>query len=331
MQTTNTPLISVVITCYNGEKYLNRCFSSLDSQTYQNLQVIFINDGSTDNSLNLISEYCALHPNYKVIDTPNVGVGSAKNMGINQADGDYLTFCDCDDVLEPNHIEYLLTLIQKHGAQMSVSRLTFIKSKKIKKFPTCKKYKSKEKVFDRVSAMQQFFSQRLFEYTLPNKMFDMKVVKESGARLVNGHRYGEESPFVYQFLKFTDKVVYGSAPTYRYIQWKSSLMHVSFNHTKLQVYDNVNAFFEDCQKNYPQVVPYVRSFRSGYSAGILYFIFKSDYREKQTLEMVISLLKEDCKTLKKCKRTALYRRLLIPLIPPVAKLVFRKHLRKKTN
>ncbi len=328
MRDAKNPLISIVITCYNGEKYLNRCFSSIDGQTYKNLQVIFVNDGSADNSLTLIKEYCALRSNYIFVDTPNVGVGSAKNLGISYATGDYLTFCDCDDVLEPNHIEYLLSLIQKYNAQMSVSKITFIKSSKVDEYPTGKNYKSKEMAFDKINAMQQFFSQKLFEYTLPNKLFDMKVVKLSGAKLLDGYRFGEESPFIYQFLKFADRVAYGSAPTYRYIQWKSSLMHLDFSKTRLQIYDNINLYIDDCKANYPEVYPYIHSFRSGYSVGILYFILKSKFREGQTINQVISLLKEDCKYLKKCKKVALYRKLFIPLIPPVAKLVFRKALKK---
>ncbi len=328
MQKNNQPLISVIIACYNGEKYLNRCFSSIEGQTYKNLQVIFVNDGSTDNSLKMIKDFCSAHQSFIVIDTPNGGVGKAKSKGLSVATGDYVTFCDCDDVFEPNHFEYLLNLALKYGAQMAVSKFSSVKSRKIDKYPTCKKYKSKELVFDSVGAMQQFFSQKLFEYILQNKLFLMDTVKKSGAKFFEGCRFGEESPFIYQFLKFADRVAYGNVPTYRYVQWKGSLMHVSFSKNRLQIYDNINLYIDDLKQNYPQVYPYLHSFRSGYSVGILYYILKSKFREGQTISEVISLLKLDCKFLKKCKKVALYKRLFIPLIPPVAKLVFCKALKQ---
>ncbi len=331
MLNNNPRLISVVIACYNGQKFLKRFFSCIENQTYKNLEVIFVNDGSTDDTLNLIREFCAKNTGYKVITIPNSGVGTAKSKGLELATGDYVTFCDCDDVFEPNHFEYLLNLALKHNADMAVSKFCTIPSRKIDKYPTCKNYKSKELVFDRVNAMEQFFSQQIFEYILQNKLFLMDTVKKSGAKILTGFRFGEESPFIYQFLKFSSCVAYGSAPTYWYVQWKSSLMHVAFSKNRLQIYDNIDTYIEDCKQNYPTVYPYLHSFRSGYSVGILYFILKSKFREGETINKVIALLKEDCKFLKQCKRVATYKKVFIPLIPPVAKLVFHKARKKASS
>ena len=94
------PLISVIIPVYNAEKYLSECLDSILGQSYKNLEIIAINDGSTDASLNILNEYAAKDDRITLISKKNEGVSSARNIGLNKASGKYIAFIDSDDYIK---------------------------------------------------------------------------------------------------------------------------------------------------------------------------------------------------------------------------------------
>lgn len=104
-----TPLISVIIPVYNTEHYLDRCLTSLLHNSYKNLQIICINDGSTDRSLELLQKFSSLDRRILVIDKPNAGVCSARNEGLRHSQGEFISFFDSDDWCHP---DYFLTMMQ---------------------------------------------------------------------------------------------------------------------------------------------------------------------------------------------------------------------------
>lgn len=105
---TNNPLVSVVIPVYNAGKYLNDLLMDIISQTYQTLEIIIVNDGSTDDSLNIAERYAQSDDRIKIISVPNGGVSSARNIGIENATGKYVRFVDADDRVPETSIQYLL-------------------------------------------------------------------------------------------------------------------------------------------------------------------------------------------------------------------------------
>ena len=127
-------LISVIVPIYNSEKYLPKCIESILSQTYKNLELILINDGSTDNSLNICNYYKSLDNRIIVIDKPNEGVSATRNLGIKIAKGDYLGFVDSDDYIEDNMYEVLLTQIETDKSQICVMTSYTVNS--LKKCPS---------------------------------------------------------------------------------------------------------------------------------------------------------------------------------------------------
>ena len=110
--------ISVIIPVYNGEKYLDRCIKSLLNQTYENIEFLFVNDGSTDSTLNVLKTYQKKDNRIIIIDKENTGVSDSRNIGIDKAQGDYICFCDADDMYENNYIETMLSLIKKNKADV---------------------------------------------------------------------------------------------------------------------------------------------------------------------------------------------------------------------
>jgi len=92
-------LVSIVIPIYNSEKYLSDCLTSIENQTYKNIEVIFVDDGSTDNSKNIIETFCSTHNYAKFCSQPNLGVSSARNKGVSLSSGEYIYFLDADDIM----------------------------------------------------------------------------------------------------------------------------------------------------------------------------------------------------------------------------------------
>ncbi|MBE5961363.1 MAG: glycosyltransferase family 2 protein [Lachnospiraceae bacterium] len=117
--------VTVIIPCYNGERTLDRCFKSVLSQTYQNLEILFINDGSTDNTLSIALRYAAADKRIRILDQKeNKGVSAARNLGIEKATGDLIQFMDADDEMLPNMIETLYDVMKEEKADIAVCNFT---------------------------------------------------------------------------------------------------------------------------------------------------------------------------------------------------------------
>lgn len=120
------PLISVVIPVYNVEFYLGRCLDTVLAQTYQNIEIIIVDDGSTDSSSRICREYASKDSRIVVIRQKNGGLSSARNRGIHYAHGKFITFVDSDDTIQEDMIEYLYHLISTYDCPMSLCCLTTV-------------------------------------------------------------------------------------------------------------------------------------------------------------------------------------------------------------
>lgn len=113
-------LISVIINVYNGEKFIEKCLDCIINQTYKNLDILIVNDGSTDNTLKICENY--KDDRIRIITQGNMGLSKARNVGIENAKGEYLYFIDVDDWIELDTIEYLYNLCKKYNTKMSTCR-----------------------------------------------------------------------------------------------------------------------------------------------------------------------------------------------------------------
>lgn len=101
-------LVSVIVPIYNREKYLRRCLDGILGQTYRNLEIVCVDDGSTDESPQICDEYAQKDSRVKVLHIPNGGVSNARNTGLDNAQGEYIFFVDSDDYVKETHIQDLL-------------------------------------------------------------------------------------------------------------------------------------------------------------------------------------------------------------------------------
>ena len=116
------PLISVIVPCYNVEEYLPRCVESVLNQTYRNLEILLVDDGSPDRCGEICDEYAAVDSRVKVIHKENGGLSDARNVALNVMKGEYVTFVDSDDYVAADYVEYLYKLMEEYGVKLSVSR-----------------------------------------------------------------------------------------------------------------------------------------------------------------------------------------------------------------
>lgn len=113
-------MISIIISVYNVEKYLEECLYSIFNQTYNNIEIILVNDGSTDNSLNIINKYREKYSNIVYIEQENKGLSEARNLGLRVAKGDYILYIDSDDYIDLNMLQLMIDKIKKDNSDMVI-------------------------------------------------------------------------------------------------------------------------------------------------------------------------------------------------------------------
>jgi len=114
------PLVSIIIPVYNAERYMARCLDSIAGQTFQSVEVIIVDDGSTDNTSAIVEVYLSQYDWFKCITQTNKGPGEARNSGFAASRGKYIAFIDSDDYITPDFVEVLLTLAEENSAEIAV-------------------------------------------------------------------------------------------------------------------------------------------------------------------------------------------------------------------
>lgn len=171
----NNPLISIIIPVFNVEKYLGRCIESVLSQTYTNLEVILVDDGSLDSSGAICDKYEKNDNRIRVLHKENGGAATSRNAGLDICHGEYVSFIDSDDYIDPNFIYILYSLIVKNHSKISVCSMSRVDRGKIDEYFVCKDgvvdYLSYLNSFPSSSCCNKLYSIRLFDkIRFPNHM-----------------------------------------------------------------------------------------------------------------------------------------------------------------
>ena len=132
--------LTIIIAAYNVEKYIEKCLTSLVNQTYKNLEILVVNDGSTDNTKKLIEKYEKEYENLKLLNKENGGLSSARNLGLQNTKTKYVTFVDGDDYLELNTYEVIMKKIEEEKADLGIFNFKKVYSQKIINSKLDKKY-----------------------------------------------------------------------------------------------------------------------------------------------------------------------------------------------
>ena len=213
-------LISIVIPIYNAEKYLEECLNSIKNQTYQNFEVIMVNDGSKDNSETICKRFSEDDTRFRYFKKENGGVSSARNLGLDNVGGDYITFIDADDWIDENHLELLINSIKKNHSDIVVSsykQFNNIDVFYLRAYTIQEKYLLNFEKMNRDDFLTLFPKLMRANVCFNNavaKLFRKELVKN--LRFDNSIKYGEDLDFYFRLYLNVDSVSYVDEPTYVY-------------------------------------------------------------------------------------------------------------------
>ncbi|MBR9961668.1 glycosyltransferase family 2 protein [Anaerostipes sp. Marseille-Q3525] len=208
------PLISVIVPVYNVEKYLKKCVDSITSQTYKNLEILLVDDGSTDSSGQICNEFEKNDARIKVIHKKNGGLSDARNAGLDRAKGQYYAFIDSDDYIQDNTIEIMLNAIKKNKSEIAVcNMIRFLEEGETVQFYCPTDHEVLYQGNQRYKTLNQ--------PSVCNKLFEAKLFE--GIRFPKGKYY--EDTFVYhEVLYRANSIVLTGTDSYWYLSREDSIL-----------------------------------------------------------------------------------------------------------
>lgn len=212
-------LISIIVPVYNVKQYLERCVKSILNQTYKNIEIILVDDGSTDGSEIMCDEYKKNYSNIKVIHKKNGGLSDARNYGIELAQGEYITFIDSDDFIDNRMIEILYKNLKNTNSDVSVCRFyMFYAEEDIK----VQDVKEKVLIFDGIDILKTMYDDYLVTVVAWNKLYKKEIF--NNIRYPKG-KVIEDSAVLHYILANINRICYSNLELYYYFQRNESIMH----------------------------------------------------------------------------------------------------------
>lgn len=237
----NTKLVSIIIPMYNVELFIHKCVNSVIEQTYKNIEIILIDDGSPDKSGDIAEELAITEKRIKVIRTKNNGVSSARNLGIKLSKGDYLVFVDSDDYLSPDYVDYMISMAIQSDAE-------FVMSKNCRLFPS--KSIEHDEVIDNIEiwSAEKAASELLYpgkiEIGCWNKLFLKTFIIDNNIKFPETLYMGEGLNFIINAAQKANKICVGSRKVYNYRkdnqQSATTVVNIPKYINALRALDNIN-------------------------------------------------------------------------------------------
>lgn len=276
-------LISVIIPVYKVEKYINKCIDSIINQTYANLEIILVDDGSPDNCGKICDEYAEKDNRIKVIHKKNGGLSEARNYGIDISKGRYIAFVDSDDYVSDNYIEYMYKLLKDNNADMSICGIQIVNDEH-------KKYKVVETNVD-VYTTEEAFENLLYAEGIEVAAYGKLYPKEyfDDVCFPVGEKY-EDTAIMAVLMNKAKKIVFGSQKCYFYYTRPGSISRSGFNKNELDYIKNVKSMLAYIRQNYPDIENAILRYQLYSNFRILRIILfsknKNNEIQKETIENI---------------------------------------------
>lgn len=193
--------VSVIVPVYNGEKFIEVCIKKVLDQTLKEVELIIINDGSSDNTLKLCRKYCDIYSGIKLINQENQGVSAARNKGIKVSKGEYICFIDCDDKIERTYLEDLYNVCKNKKVKISCCPIESIDNKG----NTISTRFMEDGYYKKIDALEELFKFRYLNWGPCGKLFHKSLIKE---------KIKFPQLCIYEDLAFVYKVIYLSEGIY---------------------------------------------------------------------------------------------------------------------
>lgn len=238
----NENKITVIIPVYNVEPFLKKCLESVINQTYKNLEILLINDGSTDDSLNICNSFAQKDERIKVVSKTNGGQSSARNVGISMMTGDFVSFIDSDDWLDMKMYEMLMHYMNLYDADVSVCQAFYCyDNKKIKAECDDGKVYQLDGYYNMLGHILPY-QQPFMKFQAWNKLYKGELIKD--VRFKEGQVY-EEIDFERNVLKNARKAVCFNIPLYYYRVGRPGSTVSSFNEKRLVKFTDLDTCIAD--------------------------------------------------------------------------------------
>lgn len=222
------PLISIIVPVYNVETYLAKCVDSILAQTYTNLEIFLVNDGSSDCCGKLCDEYAKEDKRIKVIHKKNGGLSDARNVAIEVTTGEFITFIDSDDYVTDDYIMTLYSLIEKYECKVSIALYnTFVEGSK----PKVVNRVYREDCQTNIKAIEEMFYQEKYDTASWAKLYHSSLFA-TGIRYPKGIVY-EDLATTYLLIFQSDKVAFCNRRIYNYLLRRDSIEGSSFSSKKM--------------------------------------------------------------------------------------------------
>ena len=284
-------LISVVVPLYNVEKYLPYSIEQIINQTYTNLEIILVNDGSTDNSKLICERYKNKDKRIKLINQQNKGLSVARNVGIENATGDYISFIDSDDIISIKFYEVLYKLLVETNSDIAECVFKEISEQDVfnNKYDLDNTNDLSYSIVDLLGAFHRIHNEKISVIRkasiVCNKLYKKNLFDD--IRFPEGKRY-EDDFTIYKIINKINQLVSTEKVLYYYVQRENSIMHQPFSLKRLdalEAYDNHVEFF----KTYPDkylfskcLLRYLRLL-----VKILEELYKSSYEDKESVKTIL--------------------------------------------
>lgn len=239
------PLISLVIPVYNVERFIPKCMETVLTQTYENYEVILVDDGSTDSSGRLCDEYAARDSRVKVYHKPNGGLSDARNFGIQHANADLVSLIDSDDYITEDYLEYLYEIMEKYDADISWANFAIVDEQS--RAWTEKKTQYREEKFNTEQALECACYRSIGS--------DTKLYRKN---LLLSHpfpvgRLYEDMATIYKVLGECESIAHSDKVIYFWVQRRGSIMHSPVSEKQYDVFISANELLDYIQYNYPNI------------------------------------------------------------------------------
>ena len=277
MHNLNEPLISVIVPIFKVEKYLKKCIESIINQTYSNLQIILIDDGSPDKCGKICEKYAAKDNRIQVVHKENGGLSDARNVGISIAKGEYIGFVDSDDYLENNMYEYLFNLLNLHNADVSICNFYNVIEGKQK----VNNIDDGIKIYNKVDILKEILLDETIQSYAWNKLYKKSLF--NNIKYPVGKTY-EDIGTTFYILENCNKVAVTGKPLYNYVKRKNSIVNVISEKTIIDYIELVIERYKYINENYSEL--------ENYNNKYLLKILKTAYTDISKLVTISSDLQE---------------------------------------
>lgn len=240
--------ISVIIPVYNVEQYLEKCLDSILNQTYKNIEIILVNDGSIDKSGLICDEYSRKYNNIKVFHKENGGVSSARNLGIDNATGQYLAFIDPDDYIDANMYEILVEKIVETNSDIAMCSFVYVKENE----NIVEDNSDEIIIFDKEEVLSRYFNRvKPFNASfLWNKLFKRELFEKD--RLDVELKIQEDTEVLLRIFDKVNSVVYIASPLYLYLIRNGAATEGKISKGKLTTDISLFKIYKYTEENLPK-------------------------------------------------------------------------------